>query len=166
MLDLVLVGGRKVGAHAAVMAGDDDTALAGGLGIIDAVLGVHAGLGAGLLQGVGELVLANAADVEDRILGEHVLDGQPSSMTPGLEIYLSTSRGVLSGTTGNQLRIPLEQLIVEAHVLVFGEDGIVVLQAVLLQEGSVAIIVSEAIDFRMAFAYPAAWISVQELGLI
>lgn len=73
VLDLVLIGGSKVGAHAAVVASNDNTTLASGLGIINAVLGVHTGLLAGLFEDVGVLVLANTANVGDRVLGKHVL---------------------------------------------------------------------------------------------
>lgn len=73
VLDLVLVGGSKVGAHAAVVAGDDDTALAGGLGIVDTVLGVDTGLLASLLQDLGVLVTANTSDVADGAGGKSVL---------------------------------------------------------------------------------------------
>ena len=73
VVDLVLVSRSKVGTHAAVVASDDDTALASGLGIIDAVFGVDAGLSAGLLQDFSFLVTADAADVEDRVVGEDVL---------------------------------------------------------------------------------------------
>lgn len=73
VLELVLVGGSKVGAHAAVVAGNDDTTLAGGLDIVDTVLRLDTGLGAGLLEEIGVLVFANAANVDDRVVGEHVL---------------------------------------------------------------------------------------------
>ena len=74
MLRLVLVSGSKVGAHAAVVASDDDTALAGGLDIVDTVFGVDTGLGASVLQEIGIFVLANAANVDDRVVGEDILD--------------------------------------------------------------------------------------------
>lgn len=62
-----------MGAHAAVVAGNNDTTLAGGLDIVDTVLRLDTGLGAGLLEEIGVLVLANAANVDDRVVGEHVL---------------------------------------------------------------------------------------------
>lgn len=73
VLNLVLVRSSKVGAHAAVVASDNNTALASRLSLIDTVLGVDTGLLASLLQDVAELVLANAADVDDRVVGKHVL---------------------------------------------------------------------------------------------
>jgi hypothetical protein len=73
VVDLVLVRSSKVGAHAAVVASNDHTALAGGLFVVDAVLGVNAGLFAGLLKEVGILVTADTANVESRVFGEDVL---------------------------------------------------------------------------------------------
>lgn len=78
VLGLVLVSGSKVGAHAAVVAGDDDTALAGGLYIVDTVFGADTGLAASVLEEIGVLVLTNAANVDDRVVGEHVLKRQES----------------------------------------------------------------------------------------
>lgn len=73
MLDLVLIRGSEMCAHAAVVAGDDDTALARGLGLVDAVFGMHTGLLARLLENVGVLVATNAADVQHGVVGEDVL---------------------------------------------------------------------------------------------
>ena len=74
VLNLVLVGGSEVSAHAAVVASDDNTALAGGLSLINTVLSVDTSLLAGLLEDVTELVLADAADVDNGLLREHVLE--------------------------------------------------------------------------------------------
>lgn len=74
VVELVLVGSGKVGAHAAVVAGDDDTALAGGLSIVDTVLGVDTSLLAGLLQDLAVLVVADAANVDDGVVREQVLE--------------------------------------------------------------------------------------------
>lgn len=73
MLNLVVVCSGKVGAHAAVVARDDNTAAAGGLLVVDPVSDGEAGLLVGLLQDVGILVLADAAEVDDGIGGEQVL---------------------------------------------------------------------------------------------
>ena len=51
--------------------------------------------------------------------------------------YLSATSGVLGSTTSNKLSIKLHQLIVEAHVLILCEDGVVVLESILLQESGV-----------------------------
>lgn len=74
VLGLVFVSGSKVSAHAAVVAGDDDTALAGGLDVVDTVFGVDTSLGASVLEEIGVFVLSNAANVDDRVVGENVLD--------------------------------------------------------------------------------------------
>jgi hypothetical protein len=73
VLKLVLVGSSEVSAHAAVVAGDDDTALAGGLRLVDTVLGVDTGLLTGLLEDFAVLVIANTANVDDGAVGEQVL---------------------------------------------------------------------------------------------
>jgi hypothetical protein len=73
VLKLVLVGSSEVSAHAAVVAGDDDTALAGGLRLVDTVLGVDTGLLTGLLEDLAVLVIANTANVDDGVVGEQVL---------------------------------------------------------------------------------------------
>lgn len=53
---------------------------------------------------------------------------------PCIRAYLSTTSGVLGSTTSNELSVKLHQLIVETHVLVLGEDGVVVLESILLQQ--------------------------------
>lgn len=73
VLKLVLVGSSEMSAHAAVVASDDDTALSGGLGLVDTVLSVDAGLLAGLLKDVTILVLADTANVDNRVVGKKVL---------------------------------------------------------------------------------------------
>ncbi len=89
--DLVLVGGVEGGDHAAVVAGDDDAAAAGGVGGVDKVFGAQAGGGAGVAEGLGVFVLADAADVEDGFGGEDVLgmwlgrDGLMAELGNGIE---------------------------------------------------------------------------------
>lgn len=73
VVEAVVVGGAEVGAHAAVVAGDDDAAAAGGLGRLDAVLDAQAGLLDGVLEDGGVLVVADAAEVDDAIVGQQVL---------------------------------------------------------------------------------------------
>jgi hypothetical protein len=74
MVELVFVGGSEVGDHAAVVAGNDNTAFSSGLDFVDAVFSVHASGLAGLCQDIGVLVFADATNVDDRVLGEDVLD--------------------------------------------------------------------------------------------
>jgi hypothetical protein len=73
VLNLVLVGSSKVGAHAAVVASDNNTTLTGRLRLINTVLGVDTGLLASLLEDVTVLVLANAANVDNGLLRKQVL---------------------------------------------------------------------------------------------
>lgn len=152
VLDLVLVGGGKVSAHAAVVAGDDDTALASGLDIVDAVLSVYTGLGAGVLEGISILVLADASDVKSRVLGKDVLEVNISVISSESvtgewwgKNYLSTTSSVLSSTTSNQFGIVFEQLLIEAHVLVLSQDSIIGFETILLQESVITTLVSTAL---------------------
>ena len=73
VLELVAVGSSKVGAQAAVVASNDDTATASGLGLIDTVVDIKASLLGGIGENVGVLVLANAAEVDDGLGREDVL---------------------------------------------------------------------------------------------
>lgn len=143
VLNLVLVGSSKVGAHAAVVASDDNTTLTGGLSLIDTVLGVDTGLLASLLEDVTVLVLTDTTDVDNGLLREHVLITLSIPILSILEIkrafntYLSTTSGVLGGTTGDQLGVAGNQVLVDTHVLVLSEDSIIGLQTILLQESGI-----------------------------
>lgn len=79
VLGLVLVGSSKVGAHAAVVAGDDNTTLSSGLDIVNTVFSAHTGLLASIPEKISVVVLANAANVDDRVVGEQVLHTQHQS---------------------------------------------------------------------------------------
>lgn len=130
VLDLVAVGGSEVGAHATVVAGDDDTAATSGLLLIVAVDSAETDLGVGLDQLLGVLVLADTSNEDDRVGGEDVL---------------GTSGSVLCGTTSVQVDLEvLEQVLVETHVLLLGEDGIVGLEAVLLEQ----LLVTDGLDVQ------------------
>lgn len=65
VLDFVLVGGSEMGAHGAVVAGDDDTAAAGRVVGRSEVLGSETSFGAGIAEDVGVFVRPHGADVED-----------------------------------------------------------------------------------------------------
>lgn len=104
VVELVAVGSSKVGAQAAVVASDDDTATAGGLGLVDAVADLKASLLGGISEDVGVLVLANAAEVDNGLGGEDVLRselGRVGTVRVGV-MYLGASGGVLGGTTGSE----------------------------------------------------------------
>jgi hypothetical protein len=121
VLQLVVVGGSKICAERAVVASDDDTAAASGGLLVVEVLGLDTSLLADVLESLAVLVLTDAANVEDRLGGQDVL---------------GTTGGVLRSTAGNEDGLEvLDQVLVETHVLLgVGEDGIVGLQAILLEE--------------------------------
>lgn len=130
VLDLVAVGGGKVGAHATVVASDDDTTATGGLLLVVAVDGAETDLLVSLDQLLSVLVLANASNKDDRVGGEDVL---------------GTSGGVLGGTTSVEVDlVVLEQVLVEAHVLLLSQDGIVGLESILLQQ----LLVADGLDVQ------------------
>lgn len=73
VVKLIAVGSGKVGAQAAVVASDNDTATAGRLSLVDTVADLKASLLGGIGEDVGVLVLANAAEVDDGLGREDVL---------------------------------------------------------------------------------------------
>ena len=121
VLKLVVVGGSKICAERAVVASDDDTAATSGGLLVVEVLGLDTSLLADVLEGLAVLVLTDAANVEDRLRRQDVL---------------GTTGGVLRSTSGNEDGLEvLDQVLVKAHVLLgVGENGIVGLQAVLLEQ--------------------------------
>jgi hypothetical protein len=130
VLDLVAVGSGEIGAHATVVAGDDDTAATGGLLVVVAVDGAETDLLVGLDQLLGVLVLADTSNKDNRVGGKDVL---------------GTSSGVLGGTTGVQVDLEVvEQVVVETHVLLFGQDGVVRLEAILLEQ----LLVTNSLDIQ------------------
>lgn len=128
VLDVVVVGGTEVGAQGAVVAGDDGAAATGGLLGVDAVLDAEAGGLDGVVQGGGVLVVADAAEVDDAVGGQDVL---------------CAAGAVLRGTAGNQLGlVVVEEVLVERLVLLIGEDGIVGLELILVEE----LLVTDSLD--------------------
>ena len=123
--ELVVVGRGQMGAHGAVLARDDHAAAAGG-GVFGRaeILGAQAGGVACVGEERGVVVVADAADVEDR---------------GGREDVLGAASGVLGRAAGDELRVVvLDQVFVEAHVFFLGEDGVVGLEAVFLEHGFIA----------------------------
>lgn len=123
VLKVVVVGGTKLSAHGAVVAGNDNTATAGvDLGV-DTVLDAETSLLDSIVEDGGVLVVTDTTEVDDAV---------------GREEVLSTAGGVLGSTTSNQLSIVvLEEVLEEALVLLLSEDGVVGLEAVLLEESLV-----------------------------
>jgi len=83
------------------------------------VLGGEAGFGAGFVEGLCGVVLADAAEIDDAGVGKEVL---------------GAAGGVLGCAAGEELGVAGEEVGVDAFVLVFGEDGIVGLEGVLGEE--------------------------------
>lgn len=128
VVEAVEVGSTEVSAEGAVVAGDDGTAAASLLLGVDTVLDTETGGLAGIAESGGVLVVTDAAEVDDAV---------------GREDVLGTTGAVLGGTTGNQLRlVVVEEVLVEGLVLVLGEDGIVGLELVLVEE----LLVAESLD--------------------
>ncbi len=124
VLQVIVVGSAQLGAHAAVVAGDDDGATAGGLLGVDAILDTQTGLPDSFVEDTGVLVVAGTAQVDDAVLGEDVL---------------GTTGRVLGGAAGDQLGIKVvEEVLEDALVLGLGQDGIVGLETVLLEQGVVS----------------------------
>lgn len=120
MVELVVVCGGQVGAKRSVVASDDNTASSSGVLFVDTVFGPEAGLLAGVAQSIGVLVLANTTNVQDGV---------------GREYVLGATSSVLGSTTCNELRVMvLDQVLVETKVLLFGENSVVGLEAVLLEQ--------------------------------
>lgn len=117
VLHLVVVGSSKVGDHGSVVTSNNDTAAAGLLLWIDTVLDTKTGLLVGLLQDVGILVVTDAAKVDDGVVWEDIL---------------GTAGGVLGGSASNELGVELLEIIVETEMLLLSENGIILLQVVLL----------------------------------
>lgn len=120
VVQAIVVGGSQVGAHTPVVASDHHTAAARGLGGLDAVLDAEPDLLDGILEDACVLVVADAANEHDTVIGQHVL---------------GASGGVLRGTAGDQLRlVVVQQLLIQRLVLLLGQDRVVSLQAILRKE--------------------------------
>lgn len=123
VVQVVVVGSAEVGAQASVVAGDDGAATASLLLGVDAVLDAEASGLDGVVEDGRVLVVAGTADVDDAVGGQDVL---------------GTSGAVLGSTAGDELGIVVvEEVLVEGDVLLLGEDGIVGLEAVLVEQGLV-----------------------------
>lgn len=123
VVQVVVVGSAEVSAETAVVAGDDNAASAGGLLLVHAVLDTQASGLDGIAQSSSVLVVTDTAEVDDAVGGQDVLG--------------ATGR-VLGSTAGDELGVEVvEEVLVEAEVLLFSEDGVVGLEVVLLQQGLV-----------------------------
>lgn len=128
VVEVVVVGSAEVGAEGAVVAGDDGAAAAGGVLGVDTVLDAKASGLDGIMEGGGVLVVTNAAEVDDAVGGKDVL---------------GAASAVLGGTAGNQLGlVVVEEVLVERDVLLLGQDGVVGLELVLVEE----LLVTDSLD--------------------
>lgn len=152
------------------MACDHHTASASRLLLIVAVLDTQTCLLVGLLQDVGVFVLAYTADKDDRIGWEEVLATSVKTDSMSCKkiqssAYLSPSGGILRRTTSKQLSISvLDELLVETHVLLLGQNGIVGLETVLLEQLSISDRPSAKLGgvfvvWYFGSTYPCPWIS-------
>jgi hypothetical protein len=118
MVDFVFVGSSQVGNQASVMASDYNSASTGRLDIIHMVFCMKPFLLTGLLENIGILIAANAADIKNRVGRKHIL---------------SPTGGILCSSSWNQFGVVvLDEVFIETHVLLFSKDRIVVLNTILL----------------------------------
>lgn len=76
VLGLVVVCGGQISYHGSVVPCDHDAAASGWLRLFDAVFDAQAGFVAGGFEGLGVLVAADAADVENGVGWEDVLEAE------------------------------------------------------------------------------------------
>lgn len=120
MLKIIVVSSTQLGAHAPLVASDDNTATASRLLGVDAVLGAKASRLDSITEDSSVLVVTDTTEVDYAIRRKHVL---------------GTTSGVLGSAAGNQLGVEVvEEILVERLVLLLGKNGIVVLELVLLEE--------------------------------
>lgn len=125
VVHIIVVGGAKVGAQAAVVAGDDGTTAASLLLGVNAVLDAEARSFDGIVKNSGVLVITSAAEVDDAVGRQDVLR--------------STGR-VLGSAASNQLGVVVvEQVLIQRNVLLLGEDGIVGLEVILVKQSLITL---------------------------
>lgn len=84
------------------------------------VLGRQPGLLVRLVEDIRVFILADTAKVDDARVGQHVL---------------GAAGGVLGGAAGQEFGLAVvDEFVVERHVLILGEDGIVGFELILLEE--------------------------------
>lgn len=124
MVEAIAVGSTKVGNETTVVASDDRTTTTSLVLSVDTILNAQASLFDGVMQDGSVLVVADAAEVDDAV---------------GRQEVLGATGAVLSGTASNQRGVVVvEQILEDGNVLLFGEDGVVGLEVVLVQQSLVA----------------------------
>ncbi|EEQ35992.1 hypothetical protein CLUG_00115, partial [Clavispora lusitaniae ATCC 42720] len=117
------VSGSQIGHQSSVLSSDQCSTFAGCGGFLNSVFSSQSILGVGLLQLLGVDIVTSGAKVNDRVRWQNVL---------------SASSSVLSSTSGNQLQaIHFKHFIVDGHVFLFGQNGLIVIQRVFFQVRSV-----------------------------
>lgn len=123
VIEIIVVGGTKISAQASVVAGNDYTATTSLLLRVDTVLDAETSSLDGIVHDGRVLVITSTAKIDNTVGGQDVL---------------GTTGRVLGGTASNQLGIVVvEEVLVQGEVLVLGENGIVGLEAVLVEKGLV-----------------------------
>lgn len=149
MVQLVFICGSKMCAQATVLACDDDAASSCRLHVVDPVLGVDTGFRTGFFQDTAVLVTPDATNVHHRFRRQHVL---------------SSSGSVLRSAAGDELGVVvLYQVFVQAHVLFFGEDGVVGFEAILVKQSLItgkemSIVRLQGLESKKE-QYPTPWMS-------
>lgn len=63
-----------------------------------------------------------------------------SALSSSAVTYLGTSSGILSSTTSDEFRVAVvQELVVDGHVLLLGQDCIVRLEAILVEQSLVSL---------------------------
>jgi hypothetical protein len=123
VLEVIVVRSRKICDHGSVVVGDNDSAPAGRLGLIDTVLDAETGGLDGVVQDGGVLVVTNAAEEDDAVGRQHVL---------------SSAGGILGAASRDEFGgVVVQEVVIDAEVLLFGEDGIIGFEVVFLEQGCV-----------------------------
>lgn len=123
VVKIVVVGSTKISAQAAIVASDDGTATSGLLLGVDTVFNTQTSSLDGIVENGRILVITSTTEVDDGVGGKDIL---------------GTASGVLGGTTGDELSVVVvEEILVETEVLFLGEDGVVSLEAVFVEQSLV-----------------------------
>jgi hypothetical protein len=123
VLEIVVVGSSKVGAKAAVVASNDDTATASLLLGVDTVLNAETSSLDCIVEDGRVLVITSATEVDNAV---------------GLKDVLGATSSVLSSTASNKLGIVVvQEVLVKGLVLLLGENGVVCLEVILVKQSLV-----------------------------
>lgn len=123
VVDIVVVGGTEISAQASVVASNDNTASASLLLGVDSVLNTETSSLDGIVEDGRVLIVTSTTEVDNAV---------------GRENVLGASGRVLGSTTGNELGVVVvQEVLIEGDMLLLGEDSIVGLEAILVEQGLV-----------------------------